>query len=77
MGCKTCNDRGIVLRSPGLHGGSPAPCPDCRMRPGSTEETVLPDEAFKALRDAVDAPGQAIDGLAEIMKSADATFSPD
>lgn len=29
MTCSQCRGKGIIYRTPGLHGGSPTPCPVC------------------------------------------------
>lgn len=29
MNCTRCRGSGVIIRSPGFHGGCPAPCPDC------------------------------------------------
>ena len=31
MNCKACNGMGVILRSPGIHGGCPCDCRSCAI----------------------------------------------
>jgi hypothetical protein len=43
--CAKCKGRGVIYRSPGLHGGCPTPCPDCQADAPepATVEKARPD----------------------------------